>query len=233
MATVCAKPFHGKAMRVTKLDACGTPVEGTCSTVVSKGFVTVTNSYVYRDPDEIEVVNANGDLCISERGRSLLKWIESQIVFCEVDPDLINLLTGDPVVLDDTAPTPRSVGYRVDSALEGLANFALEVWTDLSGQPCDAAGNVQYGYFLMPFYGNGFFSDDLVFQNGEASVTVSANTKAGSQWGVGPYNVRGDATLGTPEPLLTAIGANVHQHFEVVSIAPPTAACGCVALVIP
>lgn len=233
MPTICAKPFHGKKMRLTKLDACGAPVEGTCSTIVTDGFITVTNSFVYRDPDEIEVVNANGDLCISERGRSQLKWIESQIALCQVDPDLINFVTGDPLVLNDATPTPDKVGYRVDSTLEGTVKFALELWTDLSGQPCDAEGNVQYGYYLMPFLGNGFFSDDQVFQNGELTVTLSANTIAGSGWGVGPYNVRADATLGTPEPLLTAIGPNQHQHFEVVGIAPPAAVCGCTALVIP
>lgn len=233
MATVCAKPFHGKVARFTKLDACGAPLEGTCSTLVTNGFITVTNSFVYRDPDEIEVVNANGDLCISERGRSQLKWIESQIALCQVDPDLINFITGDPVVLDDATPTPNKVGYRVDSGLEGTVNFSMELWTDLSGQPCDAEGNVLYGYYLEPFLGNGFFSDDQVVQNGELTVTLSANTKAGSGWGVGPYNVRADATAGTPEPLLTAIGPLQHQHFEVVAIAPPAAACGCIPLVIP
>ena len=68
--------------------------------------------------------------------------------------------------------------------------------------------------------------------NAALTLTFTARTSTGSAWGTGPdsYLVRADATLGTPEQILTAIDDTDHLHFETVSIAPPAAACGAIAL---
>jgi len=65
-------------------------------------------------------------------------------------------------------------------------------------------------------------------------LTFTARAVAGGNWGVGPYNVRRDATVpATLEPLLTAIGDDTLVHFEVTSAPLPTPACGAVELAIP
>lgn len=231
MATECLKPFRGKVMRVTKLDACGAPVEGTTSTVVSDGFVSIEQRAVFRDPDEYEVVNANGALCLNERSQAQLKWIELTINLCSVDPEMINIMTGSPLVLDDTPVTPNTVGFRTRENVAGY--FALEAWTDLGGQPC-SGGVTKYGYILLPFIVDGVLGD-ITLENGPVSFSVTqARTKNNSPWGTGPYNVRIEQD-GTPAdaPLLTAINALDHRHIQMTTLAPPTSACGAVALVIP
>lgn len=227
MATECLKPIKGKVMRVTKLDSCGAFTAAAKSVVTTAGFVSVAQTMNYRDPDEYEVVNANGDLCINERTAGKLKWIDLVITFCEVDPELLNLMTGAPLVLDD-AGTPNAIGFRTREGTTG--NVGLEVWTDLAGSSACSGGGRRYGYVLFPWVTDGQISD-VTIENAAASFVVNARTSANSQWGVGPYNVWTDATP-APAKLLTAINALDHRHIQTTNIAPPTPVCGATALVV-
>lgn len=233
MATICSSFARARVMRLTRLDECGVPVEGACSVVTTKGFVSVGITPTYFEPDEIEVSNANGDLCISDLPKPQLKWNELEIMFCNIDPAAYNIITGDPLVVDD-AVAPNTVGFRqeADSISTTAQNFALELWAGRPGQPCTTPGTQSTGYFLFPFVVSGILGE-FTFENAELTLTMTARTSSGSGWGVGPYDVRADAVASTPEPLLTAIGPLTHMHHEVVTLAPPTAVCGCTALPVP
>jgi hypothetical protein len=222
--TICLKPIRGKAMRVTKLDACGTPVVGLKSVVVSAGMVSIEQKLNLENADEFIVKNANGDLCINFAGQARLKWIDTTITFCQVDPELVNLTTGSPVVFDDAA-TPQAVGWRTRENVS--AEFALETWTDLDGQPC-TGGTKQYGYFLLPWI-TGSVEGDVTVQNGPVSFSVTGRTHNNSPWGLGPHNIRLNAAL-VPSKLLVAIDPLDHRHIQVTTLAPPATACGAIAL---
>lgn len=233
MATVCSNQARGKLMRLTLLDECGEIVEGARSTLVSKSFVSITSTPNYLEAEEISQADANGDLCVDDRSDPALRWIDLSIIVCVTDPDMINLITGDPVVVDDATPTPNTVGFRINGDLTGTANFALETWTGITGQACTATGATNYGYWLYPWVKDAQWGE-WVHQNGALVLTFTARAVAGGGWGVGPYNVRRDATVpATLEPLLTPIGAADFVHYEVSSAPLPTPACGAVALVIP
>jgi hypothetical protein len=91
---------------------------------------------------------------------------------------------------------------------------------------------VEYGYSLFPWVIEGTVGD-LTFENGAANFVVNARTRAGSNWGTGPYNVDlSDATanLNTPIPLLTPILSNQHNRMFLTRLAPPASACGCTTL---
>lgn len=230
--TICGGMARGKHMRVTRLDECGIPVEGTTSIVNTTGFILVTDTANYLDPEDITQPNANGDLCVDDQSDPALRWMDLEIQLCNIDPDLITLMTGDPLVLNDAAPTPESVGYRIDSALTGTGNFALEVWSGVPSEVC-SGGFPMYGYHLFPWVKQARYSERSV-QNAPYQVTLTARTQAGSGWGVGPYDIRRDATVpATLEPLLTAIGPNQHYHFQFADAPLPTPACGFTELTIP
>lgn len=232
MATICGGMARGRAMRLTRLDACGNPVEGLCSTLVTDGFILVTDTANYQDPEDITQSNANGELCVDDQSDPALRWLDLEIQLCNVDPNAINFMTGDPLVLDD-AVAPNTVGYRIDSALTGTGNFALEVWSGVPGQACAPGGFPTLGYHLFPWVKQAQFGERSV-QNAPYTITLTARTQAGSPWGVGPYNIRRDAvTPATLEPLLTTIGATQHYHFQWTTAPLPTSACGCIELVIP
>jgi hypothetical protein len=229
MAVVCSNQARGKMIRITRLDECGAPVEGATSTLVAKAFVSVTSTPNYREAEEISQADANGDACIDDQSDVSLRWIDLSILLCVVDPSMVNLITGDPLVLDDAA-TPNTVGFRINNDLSGSADFALEVWSGVTGQACDADGFPQYGYWLYPWVKDAQWGE-WVHQNGALTLTFTARAVDGGGWGVGPYDVRRDATVpATLEPLLTPIGDGDIVHFEVTSAPLPTPACGAVAL---
>lgn len=230
MATVCSSQARGKMLRLTRLDECGVPVDGATSVVTTAGFVSVTTTPVYQDQEDVTQTNANGDLCVDDQSDVALRWLEINALFCNIDPYAWNIITGDPLVVDDATPTPNTVGARIDAATTGSASFAIEVWVGIPGQPCDANGFVNYGYWLYPFVVNAEIQEYVV-ELGALTVAFTGRTKAGSGWGVGPYDVRRDAAVpATLEPLLTSISATQHAHFEVSSAPLPTAACGATAL---
>lgn len=232
MTSVCMKPVGGTRMRLTKVDSCGAPITGvgSCS-IVSKGFVSVARTAQFADPDEFVVKNAGGEIALNERSAPAFQWYNFEITFVEVDPEIVNLLTGSPLVLDDSA-TPQAVGWRTREGANVNANVALEVWTRMGGQACVGA-TTQYGYYVAPFVVEGYVGD-LTFENGPASFVVTgARSKGGAGWGTGQYNVVNKLTapLG-PTKLLTAMTAADHDHFQMTTLAPPAvpATCGCVTI---
>lgn len=230
MAVECASMSRGKMLRITKLDTCGAVVTGVGSSLVAKAFVSGTFTPNYQDVQEITLPDANGDLCINDRSDVALRWVDISLVICTLDPTMINLITGDPLVLDDATPTPNTVGFRLDADLTGSANFGLEFWSGIAGQACDPEGNTKYGYWLFPWVKDAQWGE-WVIQNDALTITLTARAVYGGAWGVGPYDVRRDATTpATLEPLLTPIGATQPMHYEVTSAPLPTPACGAVTL---
>lgn len=230
MPSLCHSPIQGTRMRVTRLDDCCGPVEGECSTVVSSGFVSVAMTDNIEPPDEFKQKNAAGDYCYPPlRSRPLLNWIEVEITFCQVDPELFEIVTGSPLVLDDAAD-PNAIGFGTDDDTYATGRFALEVWTNLAG-PTACADGQRYGYLLLPCMKEGTFGD-LTIENGTINFTVNVVTQSGNDWGVGPYDVILDSA-GLPSPLLSAIPTQRQRQWMTTELAPPAASCGCQPLVIP
>lgn len=224
----CFSPVRGRAMRVTKLDGCGRPVYGPDSQGVSDGFVSISFTANTDEGEEINVTNANGKTCVREVPCPQFLGYGVEIEFCQVDPALLALLTGQEPV---TKGNGEQSGFRVNSDLSGCdSGFALEVWTGTPGVQCgpeqvEGGGDTAGGYLLLPFVQGGIFGDFTV-ENGAISFTVQgAATKTGSGWGVGPYDVvPGDD--GTASPLDDPITSGDHLHVEFTDVAPPEVSCG-------
>jgi hypothetical protein len=227
MTTYCLKPIRGSVMRLTKVDSCGAPVHGPKASVTSEGFVSVELTMEVEDGTDYQVRGANDKFIVNSRGKPRLRWVNAVINFGQVDPELYNIATGNPLVLNDAA-TPEAVGFRIRENVS--SDFALEVWTDLDGLAC-IGGVPAYGYLLMPWVKDGMVGDFTV-QNELITFPINrCRTERGSTWGTGPYNVNNKIT-GTPgpAPLLTAIDTLDHLDFHLTTLAPPTATCGAVTL---
>lgn len=216
---------RGRRMRVTKLDACGAPVTGAASTVVSEGFISVAMTGNYNEGEDITVVNAAGQTCVTDEGETELINYGLEIVMCDVDPELYNLLTGNALVADSAGD---NVGFRVNSDTKPSATaFALEVWTGVPTDAC-AGGAVPYGYLLLPFIKGGVIGD-FTIENAAINMTINqASTKDGNQWGQGGYNVVKDVG-DVDAALLTALDPNDHMHVQYTTVPPPAATDGAVA----
>lgn len=226
MASICPGVVRGRVMRFTRLDACGAPVIGSSTTSVTDGLISVAASPQYEGGDPIRILNANGDICIDAPGKPQLAQEDVTITLCQVNSDVLNIATGSPLVLDAATPTPNTVGFRKRCG-NANAKFALEVWSEIPGAAC-TGGLAQYWYSLWPLITSAQFGDYTI-ENGALNIEFTASAFCGSPWGTGPYFVVNDATP-APSKLLTPIGANDLYHGQVTTLAPPTAACGVLAL---
>jgi hypothetical protein len=185
----------------------------------------------YEDREEFFVKNGDGVFCVKETNPPVLKWINLVLTFCNVDPELVNIMSAEPLVYDDAA-SPRATGFNTQEGSAANANFALEGWTRLSGLSTPCTGGVEYGYVLFPWVVEGTIGD-MTFENGAVSFVLNGRTKSGSAWGTGPYFVDySDNPAGstTNIALLTPITSTQHHRMFITRKPPPTAACGCTAL---
>jgi hypothetical protein len=221
MPAKCWSSLRGRVARFTRLDPCCTLLAPLAANaiVTTEGFVSVQYSPTYTEPEEISLVNAGGKECVSDPGKPQLRWVDLEITLCQVNPNLFTFLTGNPLVLDHAGV---AVGNRLNDGIDLDAGFGMEVWTDIPGQDC-AGGAVSYGYFLTPCVGQGQVGEWTI--EALTMTITAARTRAGSGWGVGPYDVDPSDVAGTPGPLIEPIGARDHLDMHVTTIAPPVAAC--------
>lgn len=225
MATQCFAQVRGRVIRVTKLDACGVPNTGASAVVVSKRVSSVTIDEVSDDGTNIRERNFGDELTIVDDSYSQTLGYTGAIALQGVDPDLISLFTGQPVVKNaagDTVGFDATTGIDLDSF-----GFAIEVWSKIAGAACNAQGRRQWGYTVFPFFKGGRLGG-FSFENAAVSFSITgAQTRDGSAWGVGPFNVdRGVSPGFAPSPLFTPLGTKTHYRNQLVTLDPPVASCG-------
>lgn len=226
MVAECHSVVRSPAVRVTRVDECGVPLDSACSYATNSCFATITLTRVNQDRQEAIGLTANGDICYDVPKEPILRWYEVNIVFRNVDPELLNIMTAEPLVLNDAA-TPVAVGWDTVVGSAANSHFAFEFWTGTDASGCDD-GVVTYGYGLLPHVKQAVVN---VGEIGNAGVdfTVSGITQVGQNWGVGPYNTlinESGVNDGLPGPELTTTNG-IHKRFHWTALPPPDGLCGC------
>jgi hypothetical protein len=218
MATKTLKSIKGRHLRLTKLDSVGAPVIGTCSTVVTDGFVKVTIAGEVEAGQEYTSKNAWGDFCISEKDADRFKWVNVTVDLCDVDPDVIDIMGGEAII--PAIVGTNTVGFAVTDDGNTQA-FAIEVWTK-KAEGSGAAG--EWGYFVVPAIFNGRVNGDVNIENAPLTFSMTGQGQpATSAWGTGPY---------ADQPYLVTSGVPVGALWGQITttVAPPTLTNGCAAL---
>lgn len=224
MATKCISLVRGRVARFTRLDACGRPVYGPESQVVTEGFISVAYTANIDEGEEINVPNAAGKRCVYEPANPSLLGYTVEITFCNVDPDLFALATGQRTLTDAFGDV---IGFTMDTAVDPSESaFALEVW---AGAPTDGAcaegATGSYGYVLLPFVSGGV-AGDFTIENDAVTFTIAnASTKDGNAWGTGPYEVVLGAG-GVPQALFEDVTSTEALVMLITGMAPPEPECG-------
>ena len=212
--------LRGRTMRATLVSAVGAPIVGDESQIVTKGFVSVAYTSNIQEGTDVTLENARGESCISEKGLPSFTGVGLEVTFCEVDPALFSLLTGQDAIRDPE--TNDAIGFVMEEGVDLTANaFALELWmgTQTSATP-HANSQGFFGYVLTPFLVGGTVGD-FTIENGAITFSVTGlNSKKGSQWGAGPYNVQLGAT-GNPARLSRVVSGTEHFRAQIVEVAPP------------
>jgi hypothetical protein len=211
---------NASVLRFTRLDNCGKPVSGATNGFVTECFASVAMAPNTDEQDDKLYKAANGKLCAFKKGCLTLLGYDVTITLEFVSPELIDILTQQPVVLPATGTVP--VGWD-DCSIPCNGGFGLEIWTELLGEPCPTSGNPQFLYTLLPWIQNGYIGD-IELGSETVNLEITGATRAGGAWDVGPYLVTRDA-LAAPSKMLTPLGATCHRRNMIVDVAPPTATC--------
>jgi hypothetical protein len=231
MTATCDSYLQGIRLRATKLDACGAPVAGAGGFIVTKGFISIEIEDDVTKGQEIGPTLADGSRCYYQVTKPLLNGIKVNIEFCQVDPELFNLLTGSPIITDD-AVAPNSIGFTTDEATYASGNVALELWTNLATGSCPVTTTGRrWGYYLLPWVYNGVVGKPK-FENDAVNFSLSDGmTHTGNLWGFGPHYIQNDK-LGNASRLFTPLSSTAHDLVYKVNVAPPAPVCGAQSLVL-
>lgn len=220
---LCPKLAEGEVVRVTRVDACGTPVEGAGNAFVDECWASVLMAPNVEAGTDVEFRAMNGASCGFKRGRPSFRGFDITASFFSASPELVDILTGNPVY-DDYAGAP--LGWD-DCEISATQGFSLEIWQNIVGEDCPEAGEEVFWYWLVPWVQNTVLGDVTVGREG-VTFELTGNTRAqGSNggWEAGPWDVQPQDALNTPGPLLTALGSGCHRRSFLTSISPPTEAC--------
>lgn len=227
MTAECHSVVRAPAVRVTRQDACGTVTDTGCDYATTESITEIALNKVWQDRQDALQLNANGDICVDKPKAPILRWYEVTITFCNVDPELFNIVSAEPLILND-AVDPVAVGWCTLPDSAAASNFALEFWVGTEDDGCDD-GEVVYGYGTLMRIRQGVINNVTV-NNGVINFSVTGIAVNHNQWGVGPYNVlinESGVNSGLPGPLLEAANPLAFKCFFWTKLAPPPGDCGC------
>lgn len=249
---VCPSYLGAHVGRLTRLDACGRPVEGPESVVTFDSAVTLGFEPEVSEGEAVDTRNMAGNLCVSASTPDVLSGINVTIEFCAIDPAALQIMNPTWKIVRNAQGV--ITGVRIGETFSSQYGFALEVWPKTAGGGAGACEDDTEdedpndpsslsGYFLLPWV-NGRAPEEWEITGDELmTFTVAGRTRGGSPWGTGPYLVTRDE-MGNPSPLLMPIengqGSSGyrhpitnrpvtdpdHFHDDVTTVLPPAAGCG-------
>jgi hypothetical protein len=200
MTQTPAQSFQVVAMRAARLAANGTPVTGTSQGYVSKAPLQVQLSMDFENGKEFTQENGAGNICAYYKGPDKFKKVDISFDLCDLDAELISILTSDDV---DTIVTgaqttgfifPRVAGTGSGTILNGVS---LEFWSKRwVGGGAPTSGLYWHWWFPKAILRIG----DMTMENDFLKVPITGYLQENGNFGNGP----GDDF--SPAPL-NAIGA--------------------------
>lgn len=143
--------FQVCAVRATRLSSTGAPLTGA---TVTNGYIGKAPISVKLDPDaqagvELTAQNGCGTLCGYYQQPEQLKKYKLSFMLCDLDHELIELLTDEPVVTvggQTVGHTAKRVGACSNNVRNGVA---LEFWSKKWNSCSNPAGD-QYWHWFFP-----------------------------------------------------------------------------------
>jgi hypothetical protein len=220
MASVCAAPIKGVAMRIVQLDVCGNPVTGVGSHVIINNLWTqVQMTPQYEAGTDFFERTADGLIGVNQIDPPILKRMNLQVDMMSVDPDMMPYVISARELV--TSAPVSGYGFGLSEG-PSSAHFSVEVWQRVAGAgACSPGGLAQYIYHAWPHCYNGQIQTYTI-GNARSNFQWQCDTAAASaQWLSGPGTTKWMPTTGTTTVLTTE-----HWIYNLTTVAPPTAACG-------
>ena len=151
MADDCLPQVHADVMRVAKLDTNGVPLPGVENLYVSTALTTLTFEPEIKDGEEIEELNAAGEICVAFQGDPSLKWTNVTIEICTPDPYLEALFSQGTVITADGAGAqdPKGYAYPAIGPIRSSGGISTELWAKRINNG-DLDPDFPYAHWALP-----------------------------------------------------------------------------------
>ena len=175
-------------LRVAQLTSGGAPDPGADNGYVSDALVTVNLGIELDEGDDLTLKNGCGDICQTFKGRDTIKRVNLDMELCQLDAELISLLTGATLFTDGSGD---ALGFQFPSADDAEPDpVSLEVWSkawDGAQQAVDGSSNALYWHWVFP--STSWNMGDTTLENDILRVPVTGNGIENDQiTSNGPYD---------------------------------------------
>ena len=126
-----AASVQGAAIRVTRLNAAGSLLNGALDSYTTSAFIRMSFTPEYEDGEEITEKAADGTVCVSFKAPDRLKRATMELAICEPDPELTALLAGG-VLLSKNYSTSTALSITSASITGTVATVLLASTTGLA-----------------------------------------------------------------------------------------------------
>lgn len=207
MAAECPSAIHLCYVRVTRVDAVGTPIAGPNNVYVSDAPVMLNITPDILAGESKDLKGGCDQLLATYRGQDITKRFNLELDTGVISPALEEMLCGGTVVLSSTDP----IGVNFPAPCGTQQPYvAFEAWQDL--WDCDHQPSDPYPYRRWVFPSSRWVRGAETAQNDFSQPKFTGFSVANPNWGTGIF---GDLT--------EAVGANGQWIYDTVL---PTAACG-------
>ena len=170
-----AASIQGVSIRVTRLDAAGTLLNGPGDSYTTSAFMRVSFTPEYEEGDEITEKSANGSVCVTYKSPDTLKRITMELAICEPDAELTSLISGGLLLRKNigtfASPDNKSIGWAAPAVGDDPAGngVAIEAWSHAI-KDGKKSSTLPYFHWVFP-YAKLRQSGDRVIENGMLATT--------------------------------------------------------------
>lgn len=150
---VCTTPILLCAARFTRLNVDGSLADGPNNAYITNNEISLSLSPNIKTGDSQEIVGGCGCICVSYKAPDTLIRFDTDLEFCALEPGLIELTTGSPIVVDDSdVPVPIGASWpnQLTCSDPTQPPFAMEAWAQGYIGDAQAADPASFVRFVFP-----------------------------------------------------------------------------------
>jgi hypothetical protein len=213
----CAGQAQACLIRVAKLAADGSPLDGESNLYVSAGLISLEWSPDIATGDELEQVDGCGNEIVYFRAPDRVRKLDLTLTLGAPEPELLALLEGG--VLHALSAVTTGYGHPGTGTIgEGVNDVSIELWQNIIVDGSIAA-RARYAWPRT----RGWRRTGGTHQNDILDVALEGFSVNAGLWGGGPAGDWGDLSDEDPNLMDWALEAN----------ALPEPSCGAQALLVP
>lgn len=188
--STCASSINVCRMRVAKLDATGVPLPGSDNLYVSDALIKADVGLTISAGNRIEQRNGCGAICLTYEERDRVVGSTLGLELCQLDAELIGMLTGARVLMRDG----EAVGLDVTDPADDHG-VSVEMWTMAWDDEEQLVVGGKLAYYRMGFPRLRSVLGNHTLEQAVLRVPVTGKGNANANFYDGPANDWPDAPI--------------------------------------